>query len=94
MAKFDGLIGLIAIVCCAYLFSTNRSAIQKRVVVWGITLQIVFAFLVLKTKVGDLFYGVSLLVNALLGYSSAGASFVFGDKLGLKNGQFGVISSR
>jgi concentrative nucleoside transporter, CNT family len=91
MAKFDGLIGLIAIVCCAYLFSTNRSAIQKRVVVWGITLQIVFAFLVLKTKVGDLFYGVSLLVNALLGYSSAGASFVFGDKLGLKNGQFGVV---
>jgi CNT family concentrative nucleoside transporter len=91
MAKFDGLIGLIAIVCCAYLFSTNRSAIQKRVVVWGITLQIVFAFLVLKTKVGDLFYGVSLLVNALLGYSSAGASFVFGDKLGLKNDQFGVV---
>jgi CNT family concentrative nucleoside transporter len=91
MAKFDGLIGLIAIVCSAYLFSTNRSAIQKRVVVWGITLQIVFAFLVLKTKVGDLFYGISLLVNALLGYSSAGASFVFGDKLGLKNDQFGVV---
>jgi CNT family concentrative nucleoside transporter len=91
MAKFDGLIGLIAIVCCACLFSTNRSAIQKRVVVWGITLQIVFAFLVLKTKVGDLFYGISLLVNALLGYSSAGASFVFGDKLGLKNDQFGVV---
>jgi CNT family concentrative nucleoside transporter len=91
MAKFDGLIGLIAIVCCAYLFSTKRSAIQKRVVFWGITLQIAFAFLVLKTKVGELFYGVSLLVNALLGYSSAGASFVFGDKLGLKNDQFGVV---
>jgi CNT family concentrative nucleoside transporter len=91
MAKFDGLIGLVAIVCCAYLFSTNRSAIQKRVIFWGLTLQITFAFLVLKTKVGDLFYGVSLLVNALLGYSSAGASFVFGDKLGLKNEQFGVV---
>jgi concentrative nucleoside transporter, CNT family len=91
MAKFDGLIGLVAIVCCAYLFSTNRSAIQKRVIFWGLTLQIAFAFLVLKTKVGELFYGVSLLVNALLGYSSAGASFVFGDKLGLKNDQFGVV---
>jgi len=91
MAKFDGVVGLIAIVCCAYLFSTNRSAIQKRVVFWGLTLQIVFAFLVLKTKVGGLFYGVSLLVNALLGYSAAGASFVFGSRLGLKNDDFGVI---
>ncbi|HTF69112.1 MAG TPA: nucleoside transporter C-terminal domain-containing protein, partial [Edaphobacter sp.] len=65
--------------------------IQKRVVFWGLTLQIVFAFLVLKTKVGGLFYGVSLLVNALLGYSAAGASFVFGSRLGLKNDDFGVI---
>lgn len=91
MAKFDGLVGLIAIVCSAYLFSTNRSAIQKRVVFWGLTLQLAFAFLVLKTKVGEIFYGVSLLVNALLGYSSAGASFVFGNKLGLKNDEFGVV---
>ncbi len=91
MAKFDGLIGLAAIIACAYLFSTQRSAIQKRVVVWGIVLQFSFAFLVLKTKFGELFYGVSLFVNALLNYTAAGSSFVFGDKLGLKNPQFGVI---
>ena len=91
MAKFDGLIGLVAIVFCAYLFSTKRSAIQKRVVFWGIPLQLAFAFLVLKTDLGDVFYTLSLIVNAVLGYSSAGASFVFGDKLGLNNDQFGVI---
>ncbi len=91
MARFDGLVGLVAIVLCAYLFSSRRGAIQKRVIVWGITLQFAFAFLVLKTKVGELFYGVSLFVNALLNYTAAGSSFVFGDKLGLKNDQFGVI---
>src|SRR5579875_989595 len=91
MARLDGLVGLLAIVLSAYLFSTRRSAIQKRVVLWGITLQFAFAFLVLKTKLGDLFYGFSLLVNALLGYTAAGSSFVFGDKLGIKNDQFGVI---
>src|ERR1700761_543112 len=91
MARLDGLVGLLAIVLSAYLFSTRRSAIQKRVLVWGITLQFAFAFLVLKTKVGELFYGVSLFVNALLNYTAAGSAFVFGDKLGLKNDQFGVI---
>ena len=83
MAKFDGLVGLVAIVCSPrYLFSTNRSAIQKRVMFWGMTLQFAFAFLVLKTPSAKAFYGVSRLVNAMLGYSSAAASFVFGDKLG------------
>jgi concentrative nucleoside transporter, CNT family len=91
MARLAGLLGLLAIICCAYLFSTRRSAIQKRVLVWGIVLQVAFAFLVLKTKFGELFYAVSLLVNAVLNYTAAGSSFVFGDKLGLKNDQFGVI---
>src|SRR5947209_13441660 len=91
MARLNGFIGLVAIVLCAYLFSTRRSAIQKRVLVWGIVLQFAFAFLVLKTRFGELFYGVSLFVNALLNYTTAGSTFVFGDKLGVRTDQFGVI---
>lgn len=91
MIRLHGLLGLVAIILSAYLFSTHRSAIQRRVVAWGILLQFSFAFLVLKTRFGELFYGISLFVNALLNYSSAGASFVFGDKLGLRSNQFGVI---
>jgi concentrative nucleoside transporter, CNT family len=91
MAKYTGVVGLIAIVLAAFLFSTKRSAIQKRVVIWGMVLQFAFALLVLKSPVGKGFYAISLFVNAVLNYSSAGASFVFGDKLGLKNDQFGVI---
>jgi len=91
MAKYTGFVGLIAIILAAFLFSTKRSAIQKRVVIWGIVLQFGFAFLVLKTPIGKAFYAVSLFVNEVLNYSSAGASFVFGDKLGVKNDQFGVI---
>jgi len=91
MARLDGVVGLVAIVLSAYLFSTERSAIQKRVVLWGVTLQFAFAFLVLKTRVGEAFYGVSLFVNALLNYTTAGSTFVFGDKLGAKSEQFGVI---
>ena len=91
MARFDGIVGLIAILLCGYLFSTCRSAIQKRVLVWGIVLQFAFALLVLKTAAGRLFYGVSVLVNALLNYTVAGSSFVFGDKLGMKSNEFGVV---
>jgi len=91
MARFTGLIGLIAIVLSAFLFSTNRSAIQRRVVLWGITLQFSFAFIVLKTPFGQVFYVFSQFVNALLNFSSEGARFVFGDKLGLRNDEFGVI---
>ena len=91
MNRFGGLIGLGAIMFCAWLFSARRSAIPKRVIVWGLTLQFAFAFLVLKTRVGELFYGVSLFVNALLNYTTAGSSFVFGDKLGIKTDQFGVV---
>ncbi len=91
MARFAGLLGLLAIILCAYIFSTRRAAIQKRVLIWGIVLQFGFAFLVLKTKFGELFYGISIFVNAVLNYTAAGSSFVFGDKLGIKNNQFGVI---
>jgi CNT family concentrative nucleoside transporter len=91
MAKYTGVVGLIAILLAAFLFSTKRSAIQKRVVIWGIALQFAFAFLVLKSPLGKGFYAVSLFVNAVLNYTAAGSSFVFGDKLGLKNDQFGVI---
>src|ERR1700739_23227 len=91
MARLDGLVGLIAIIASAYLFSTNRAAIQKRVIIWGVLLQFTFAFLVLKTGFGKLFYGVSVVVNALLNYTVSGSSFVFGDKLGARTDQFGVV---
>ena len=91
MARLHGLLGLIAIILSAFLFSKRRSAIRRNVVLWGIVLQFGFAFLVLKTQFGSLFYGISLLVNALLNYASVGASFVFGEKLGLKSNEFGVI---
>jgi CNT family concentrative nucleoside transporter len=91
MGRFTGLLGLIAIVASAFLLSSNRKAIRRDLVIWGLLLQFVFAVLVLKTPVGDIFHEISRVVNALLNYSSDGARFVFGDKLGLRNREFGVI---
>ncbi|BDC49037.1 nucleoside transporter [Bryobacterales bacterium F-183] len=91
MDRFTGLLGLIVILACAWLFSNNRRAIQPRILLWGLGLQFVFAFLVLRTDAGFLFQGASSAVNHLIEYAFEGSKFVFGDKLGVKTDQFGVI---
>jgi CNT family concentrative nucleoside transporter len=91
MQRYTGLLGLVVIVVVAYLFSANRRAIQPRVVFWGLGLQFGFAFLVLKTNFGLIFQAIGVGVNHMLGYAAQGSKFVFGDKLGAPNDQFGVI---
>jgi concentrative nucleoside transporter, CNT family len=91
MGRFTGLLGLVVILACCYLASTNRKAIQPRVVAWGLGLQFAFAFLVLKTDFGKLFQAASIAVNALLAYAERGSAFVFGEQLGTKAGPFGVV---
>jgi CNT family concentrative nucleoside transporter len=88
--RFTGLLGLVVILAVAYLVSSNRRAIQPRVLFWGLTLQFAFAFLVLKTDFGKLFQLASIAVNALLEYAEEGSKFLFGP-LGEKAGPFGVI---
>ena len=91
MERFTGLLGLVVIVLVAYLFSTNRGAIKSRVIFWGLGLQFGFAFLVLKTNLGNVFKAASVGVNHLFDYAFEGTKFIFGDKLGVKTDQFGVI---
>src|SRR4051812_48775326 len=52
LPKLQPLTGVIVIMTIAYCFSTNRRAIDRRTVVWGLGLQILFALIVLKTTVG------------------------------------------
>src|SRR5688572_332571 len=91
MERFTGLLGLAAILAVAWLASSNRKAIQPRVLFWGLTLQFGFAFLVLKTDFGKVFQAASYAVNALLEYAEEGSKFLFGPELGGKDGPFGVI---
>src|SRR5690349_17209104 len=91
MGRFTGFLGLIVILAAAWLISKRKSAIKGRIVAWGLGLQFAFALLVLKTDFGRIFQAIGAGVNAMLGYTEAGASFVFGDALGKGSGPFGVI---
>jgi CNT family concentrative nucleoside transporter len=90
MARFTGLLGLVAILALCILLSKNRKAIRPSLFLWGLGMQFGFAFLVLKTDFGKLFQIASVAVNALLNYAEEGSQFVFGP-LGVKTGPFGVV---
>src|ERR1700730_14038577 len=82
MDRFTGLLGILAILLVAFLFSKHKRAIRPSVILWGLGLQLVFAFVVLRTPAAEAFQTISEKVNALIGYSQAGSRFVFGDQLG------------
>ncbi|PYR91461.1 MAG: NupC/NupG family nucleoside CNT transporter [Acidobacteria bacterium] len=103
--RLQPLVGLIVILTVAYAISTNRRAIDRRTVAWGLSLQVVFALLVLKTSIGrQVFQTLGGAINRLLGFAFVGSSFVFGPLgnkqvwpkimttvLGPEGAQYGVI---
>jgi CNT family concentrative nucleoside transporter len=85
MGRFTGLLGLATMLGLAYLFSTDRKAIRLKTVLWGLGLQISFAFFVLRFEIGRrIFQAAGYYVNLLLSYAFYGSKFVFGE-LGLKD---------
>jgi concentrative nucleoside transporter, CNT family len=77
--RLQPLVGLIVIMSIAYSLSTNRRAIDLRTVVWGLSLQMLFALLVLKTAAGQrVFATLGAAINRLLDFAFVGSSFVFG----------------
>ena len=79
LPRVQPLVGLIVILSIAYAFSSNRRAIDGRTVAWGLSLQILFALLVLKTVVGQrIFQALGHLMNRLLDFAFVGSSMVFG----------------
>jgi concentrative nucleoside transporter, CNT family len=92
MGRLVGVLGLATLMGLAYVFSTNRRAIKLKTVLWGVGLQFTLAILVFRLNVGRStmdFLGQK--VEALLNYTFAGSSFVFG-QLGLPMKQGGVFA--
>src|SRR6201993_1031955 len=83
MARFTGILGMLFILAGAYAFSTDRKAIKLKTVLWGLGLQLLLGFFVLRSAFGSkVFSFLGAGANKLLSFSYAGSTFVFGD-LGL-----------
>ena len=77
--KVQSLVGLLVLLSIAFAWSSDRSAIDRKTVAWGLGLQIVIALIVLRTTPGrEAFAAAGRGINWLLDFGSVGASFVFG----------------
>jgi concentrative nucleoside transporter, CNT family len=92
LARFTGVLGILAVLGAAYLFSTDRRHIRWRTIFWGIGLQVCFAFLVLRFSFGQRAMNwAGDVVTNMLSATFAGTQVLFGE-LGLPNsGAFGNI---
>ena len=89
MHRLSGVLGILFVLGTAYALSSDRKAIRLRIVLWGLGLQVGFAFFVLKFEYGrEMFRVAGDAVNRLLSYSFEGSKFVFGS-LGVKNSPMG-----
>ncbi|HYC31240.1 MAG TPA: NupC/NupG family nucleoside CNT transporter [Gemmatimonadales bacterium] len=89
--RLTGLLGLAMIIGIGVALSSNRRRIAWRVVAWGLGLQLAFAIFVLRVPAGQaLFRWLGNVIGAVLHYSYAGSSFVFGE-LGKPDSSLGVV---
>jgi CNT family concentrative nucleoside transporter len=86
------VLGILAVLLAAWLFSTDRKRIRWRTIAWGLGLQITFAFLVLRFSFGrDAMAWAGGVVTNMLSATFAGTRILFGE-LGLPNsGAFGKL---
>ena len=91
MDRYTGVLGILAVLAAAWLGSTDRRRIRWRTVAWGLGLQLVFAFLVLRFTYGQQAMAwAGGVINAMLGSTAAGTKVLFG-ALGTPNSSLGSI---
>lgn len=78
MERFIGIIGIVVLLGIAFSMSNNRRKLDFRLIFWGLSLQLLFALFILKTPIGQPFFGaVDIIVKKLLSFSDAGSDFLF-----------------
>jgi CNT family concentrative nucleoside transporter len=91
LGRFTGVLGILAVLLAAWLGSTNRGRIRWRTVAWGLSLQLIFAFLVLRFDFGQRAMAwAGDVVNSMLACTQAGTKVLFG-ALGTPNTSLGSI---
>ena len=78
MEQFTGVIGVIVLLGIAYLLSNDRKMIDRNIIIWGLGLQISFAFIILKTPLGEyIFTYLNNIIVKLISFADAGSDFLF-----------------
>ena len=83
-----GFIGIVVLLGICLLLSTNRKAINWRLIIGGIILQLTIAVLILKTPFALVVTWLSGAFIKLVGFTEAGSGMLFGELLDA--GKFGL----
>ena len=79
MDRFTGVLGILAVLLAAWLGSTDRRHIRWRTVAGGLSLQFIFAFIVLRFDYGQMAMAwAGNVVNNMLASTQAGTKVLFG----------------
>ncbi len=80
MERLISALGLITMIGIAWLMSSHKRRVSGRIVIGGLILQFVFAFIILKTQPGRwLFQSFDYLFTQLLAFVDNGSAFLFGE---------------
>jgi CNT family concentrative nucleoside transporter len=91
LGRFTGVLGILAVLLAAWLGSTDRRRIRWRTVAWGLSLQLIFAFFVLRFDFGQrAMFWAGGVVTKMLSATAAGTQVLFG-ALGTPNTSLGSI---
>ncbi len=94
MERFHGLIGLVLILGLAFLVSNNKRKINIRLVLSGLTLQMILALLILKVEaVKNIFQWLGKQMTHIEAFAKEGAGFVYGGIM-VDNFQGGSVAYR
>jgi CNT family concentrative nucleoside transporter len=83
---YRGIIGMISLLVIAYLFSSNRKAINWKTVGAGLSAQLLIAIGVLKVPfVQSIFEFVGGIFTSILDFTAAGSEFLFGGLMNIES---------
>lgn len=81
-----GILGMVSLLVIAFLFSSNRRAVNWKTVGIGLAFQLLIAVAVLKVNfIKNAFEGVGQLFVNVLDYTKAGSEFLFGGMLDINS---------
>ena len=80
MEKLIGILGIFSILGIAYLLSNNKKKIDKKIIFWGLSLQMFFALIILKVPGGKwIFNSIDTVIKKIFDFSVEGSKFLFGN---------------
>jgi len=80
LSNLISFVGIFVLLGLAWALSNNRRRFPWRVAGWGLGLQLTLAVILLRTPWGQMIFGGARnFVNRLLGFTDAGASFLWGN---------------